>query len=260
MLWVVAAPGSANVLAGTATLLPTSERGTSASRSDVALKGVLTAAARNRDRYPVSLAGQYALIADRLRGTSGNTALYLPDPIRQALLARREQTLEAVRSRSWPMLLEAQTRAEIEAAVRLVEECRVRGILVNSRQTEGTEDLLRSSNLAVVIGPTRPTDAEHAVTGLVRLIQRGVPAALGGDGSEIRTTAAVLAAAGLPRASARKTLIAADLDSLAPAPAASRFAPGSPADLVIWSGDPLDLTARPLAVIVEGKRVAGTTP
>ncbi len=260
MLWIVAAPGSANVLAGTATLLPTSDRGTSASRSDVALKGVLTAAARSRDRYPVSLAGQYALVADRLRGASSDTALYLPDPIRRALLAQRERTLEAVRSRSWPMLLEAQTRAEIEAAVRLVEECRVRGILVHPRETEGTEELLRSANLAVVIGPTRPTDAERTVTGLVRLIQQGVPAAVGGDAADMRTTAAMLAAAGLPRAAARKTLIAADLDSLAPAPAASRFAPGSPADLVIWSGDPLDLTARPLAVIVEGKRVAGTAP
>lgn len=261
VLWAAAAPGSSNVLAGIVALAPTSPSAAAGTRErDVALKAVLTASARSRDRYPVSLSGQYALIADRLRGAPSDTVLYLPGPIRQFLLAQRERALEAVRSRSWPLLLEAQTQAEVEAALRLVEECKVRGMLVHPREVEGVEDLLRSANVGVVIGPTRPTDAERTVAGLVRLVQRGVPAALGGDVAEMRTTAAVLAAAGLPRALASKALIAADLEALAPGPAASRLAPGSPAEFVVWSGDPLDLTSRPVAVVVEGKRIAGSAP
>jgi hypothetical protein len=31
---------------------------------------------------------------------------------------------------------------------------------------------------------------------------------------------------------------------------------GDSADFVVWTGDPLDLTARPAAVVIQGKRVA----
>ncbi|MCS6977762.1 MAG: amidohydrolase family protein [Gemmatales bacterium] len=269
MLWAVIAPGSANVLAGVVTLTPTDGPTSDAGKTpaiteraprDIAFKGVLTASARNRDRYPASLAGQYGLLSDRIRGMNSETRLYLPDPIRQALLAERERRLDLVRSRAWPMLIEAQTRAEIEAALRLAEQFRIRILLVNPRDVDGLGEVLRSATVGVVLAPTRPTDAERTVQALSRLASVGVPLALGGDAVEMRTTAAVLAAAGTPRAAARRALIAADVETLAPTAAASRIAPGSPADLVIWSGDPLDLTSRPVAVIVEGKRVAGSAP
>ena len=34
-----------------------------------------------------------------------------------------------------------------------------------------------------------------------------------------------------------------------------RLAPGDPADFVIWDGDPVDLTRRPVAVVAQGQRV-----
>lgn len=252
-LTVVAAPAANNVLAGVTSVIRANE---AAAPVDVGLKFVLTGASRSRDRYPVSLAGQFELIDGRLRGAPGYTDLHLPPAVRQSLLAQRDATLQTVRDRQLTACFEAQTRAEIRAALRLIAEHKLRGVLLSPRDVSGLTDEIRQAGVPVVVGPVRPQDTERNVQGLVSLGKAGSPLAFGGDGSEMRQTAAWLVNAGLPRANVRRALIGQPADVLGLPTGAGRLLPGDAADFVIWTGDPLDTTHRPVAVVVQGKRVA----
>lgn len=249
-LTAVAAPGSANVIAGMSGIVRDGDA------TDVGLKFVLTSAARHTERFPVSLAGQVELIDARLRSAPADTNLYLPPAVRTALLAQRDRNLDAVRERRLPAFFEVQTRAEIRAALRLIAEHKLRGVLLMPRDVEGLTDEIRQSGVAVVVGPVKPPDAERATAGLVALGKAGVPLAFGGDPAEMRTAAALLANHGLPRQFARRALTGQAADALGLPAGAGRLVAGDPADFVIWTGDPLDPTSRPAAVVAKGQRVA----
>ncbi len=252
-LTAVAAPGSNNVLAGIASAVRSGE---SNGAADVGLKFVLTASPRSRDRYPVSLAGQMELIDARLRGAAAETDLHLPAAVRKALLAQRDGALNAVRDRRLAAYFEAQTRTEIRAALRLIAEHKLRGVLLLPRDVEELTDEIRQAGVPVVLGPVKPQDAERVVKGLVSLGKAGVPLAFGGEAADLRTSAAWLAGAGLPRSTARRALIAQPADALGLPPSTGRLLPGDAANFVVWTGDPLDTACRPAAVVVRGQRIA----
>lgn len=233
----IAAPGSNNVIAGITGIVRAD--GT----RDIGMKFVLTASARNRERYPVSLAGQVALIDSRLRLAVADTNLYLPPAVRNALLAQRDRTMQAVRDRRLAAVFEAQTRAEIRAALRLIAEHKLRGVLLMPREVDELADEIRQASVAVIVGPLRPQDPERVLRGLVALGKAGIPLAFAGNAGEIRTSAAMLVNAGLMRQTARAALLDASLA-------------GHQADFVVWTGDPLDTTSQPSVVVVQGQRVA----
>jgi len=83
-----------------------------------------------------------------------------------------------------------------------------------------------------------------------------VPLAFGGDPSEARQSAAWLVSAGLSRASARKALAGQPAEALGLPASTGRLLPGDSADFIVWTGDPLDTTSRPAAVIGQGQRLA----
>src|SRR5262249_60550574 len=112
------------------------------------------------------------------------------------------------------------------------------------RDVEDLADEIRQSGVAVIVGPVKPQDAERATTGLVALGKAGVELAFGGDPVEMRTSAALLANHGLPRQLARRALQGLGLTE-----GAGQLAPSKSADFLIWTGDPLDPTSRPPAVV-----------
>jgi len=252
-LTAVLAPGSENVIAGVAGVVRTADP--AAAARDCGIKCVLSAAARNADRFPISLVGQAQLINGRLRGQSPRTELYMPAALQKALLAERDRGLESVRGRKTAAWFEAQTRGEVRAALRLIAEHKLRGVLVGPRQVEDLTDEIRSAGVAVAAGPARAGDAEKVRAGLVALGRAGVPLAYAGtEPADIRQTAAWLANGGLPRPLARSGLIA-PAEPFALPMGAARLVAGDAADIVIWDGDPLDPASRAVAVIAAGQRV-----
>ena len=252
-LTTVIAPGSRNVLAGVASAVRTAGPG---KPEDAGLKFVMTSTARDNERYPASLIGQVELIGDRLRGAPSQTNLYLPPAVQQALLNQREQNLAAVRTGRLAALFEVQTRTEIAAALRLIAEHKLHGVLIQPKQINDLASELSAAGLAVVIGPSRPRDSEKTRLGAVELGSAGVPLAFGaGDAAELRTTAAWLVNAGLPRAMARRALVAQPAERFGLPASCGRLTPGDAADFVIWEGDPIDPGNRPVAVVAQGQRV-----
>jgi imidazolonepropionase-like amidohydrolase len=249
-LAAVVAPGSGNVIAGVSALARSGEA------ADSQVKFVLTAAARSRERFPVSLAGQIKLIDDRLRGAPSSTQIYLPPSIEKSMLGERDRVLYAVRNQQLTAAFEAQTRTELRAALRLAAEHRLRCVLVSPRELDGLAAEIRQANAAVVMGPVKPQDPERTFAEMRELVQAGVPLALGGTIAEMRTSAAALANAGLARQQVRRALLAQPPQAFGLPEDIGKLSAGTSADLVVWSGDPLDTTSRPVAVILSGQRVA----
>jgi imidazolonepropionase-like amidohydrolase len=172
------------------------------------------------------------------------------------MLAQREKALDAIRERRRPAYVEASTRAEVRAALRLIAEHRLNGVLLQPRQIEELVDDVRRAGVAVVAGPVKPQDVESVRAGLVALGKAGVPVAFGGgDAAELRTTAALLVNGGLPRPAARLGLVAQPAVRFGLPASAGRLAVGDPADFVVWDGDVVNPGSRPLAVVAQGQRV-----
>ncbi len=252
-LTVFASPAANNVIAGAIDAVRASD---SISAPDIGLKFVLTASARNNERYPVSLAGQIELIESRLRGEPSTTNLFLPPALQNSILAQRDRAMEAVRDRRLSACFEAQTRTEVRAALRLIAEYKLRGVLVSPRDIDELADEIKQAGVAVIVGPTRPRDSERTRESLVALSAAGIPLAFGGEPGEMRTTAAWLANAGMAHSAARRALIGQPSEAIGLPAGAGRLANGDAADFVLWTGDPLDVGSRPAAVVVKGERIA----
>jgi imidazolonepropionase-like amidohydrolase len=182
--------------------------------------------------------------------------MYLPPAVRASLLAQRDRNLNAVRERRQVAYFQAQSRAEIRDALRLIAEHKLRGVLVMPRDVEELADEIRQAGVAVVIGPVKPQDAERTTLALAALAKSGVPVAFGGEPTEMRTSAAWLVNAGLPRQLARRALIGQPAEAIGLPANTGRLVAGDSADFVIWTGDPLDTTNRPAAVVTKGQRIA----
>lgn len=250
-LTAVVAPGSNNVIAGVAGIVRPD------AAADSGVKFVLTAAARTSERYPVSLGGQVELVHSRLFGAEATTNMHLPPAVAAALFAQRDQALQAVRDRRLPAIFEAHTRAEIRAALRLIAEHKLRGVLLMPREVDELAEEIRHAGVAVIMGPVKPQDPEHLTKGLVALGTAGVPICFGGEPADMRLAAAWLVNYGMPRAVARLALVGHPAATLGLPEGTNRLQAGDAADFVLWTGDPLDLTSRPAALLIQGQRVAG---
>jgi imidazolonepropionase-like amidohydrolase len=249
----VVVPGSANVIAGRPAHVRT---GDSDPAADAGVHFVLSPSSRSDQRYPASLVGQIELIGDRLRGVPAHTDLYLPPPVAKALLAQRDEALAGVRAGRSPAYFEAHTRAEVRAALRLIGEFKLRGVIVEPKQLDDVADEVRAAGVAVVAAPAKPQDGEKARRALADLGQAGVPLAFGGgDPADVRNTAALLVNAGLGRPAARRGLVGVPAQRFGLPADTGRLALGDRADFVVWDGDPLDPAAKPVAVVVRGQRI-----
>lgn len=251
-LSAIVAPGSNNVIAGAPSVIATTDL---LRASDAGMKFVLTAAARDRERYPMSLGGQIEFIDQRLRGDAGESLLYVPAAVRTALLAERERVLRAVREQKAPAWFEAHNRAEVRDALRLIGDHKLRGVLLQPRQVEELTDEIRAAGVAVVLGPVRPQDSELALRGVVALAKANVPLSFSGDEADLRASAATLVSAGVARPAARRALMGLPAAAFHLPPHTGKLASGESADFVVWTGDVLDTGSRPLAVVAQGQQV-----
>jgi len=272
--------GSANVIAGTAGrvrlgaaeplqgeagvrfVLTTSSRGsgraTLESLDDPAV--ILFGRARGPARYPGSLAGQVELIEQVLRGNASTTELYVPARVRQQIQAERRRQIAALLEHRQPAYFEAHTRAEIDAALQLIARFKLRGVLVGPLEVKPFLEEIKRLSVGIVARPAHASDYDRPALEVASAAAAGVPVAFGsGSAQEMRITAALAMNAGMPREAAWRGLTAAAAQMVGLPESAGRLAVGSPADLVIWDGPPLDLRSRPLRVVVDG-RIAHAAP
>jgi imidazolonepropionase-like amidohydrolase len=201
-----------------------------------------TGGAANGSRIPTSYAGAMALLDELAKAKDG-------------VFAR-------ARAGEIPVLLEAWDRNEVARAVAFAKEHHLSGAVRGAPLAGDLAKELKESGLGVILGPFDAGQPSRTLEGAGTLARAGVPLAFSLGSSDIdpsvaRFQAAMALAAGLDPAAAWKALSSDGARIAGVADRVGRIERGLDADIVLWSGEPLDLTSKVEMVFIDGKRVFG---
>ncbi len=254
LLRVVLSPGSSNPVAGFSSLIRIGAAEPIATRQ-AAIKLVLSANGRNPNRFPSSLAGQLQFLRQSLAGALLDSRLFLPESVEQNLVQRRQAVWQSLVNGQQLAVIEAETDAEITAALNLIENNKLKGALTGMRQLSPFLERIKSLGVTLVVQPIGPENYQWFSDDLAQASHAGIPIVFAGENAEqLRLTATM---SGLPPDVALRGLCDGP-SSLWGAPTA--FSAGAPADFVIWTDTPVNLAAIPLRVVVDGRHVGGRSP
>jgi imidazolonepropionase-like amidohydrolase len=171
-----------------------------------------------------------------------------------------EALIPVLRGRQ-PLVLSANAESDIRAALELARERRLRIVIVGGTEAWRLAEELASASVPVILDPTANLPGQLSAPDVrddnaAILAKAGVTVAIStlGDASMARTIrqlAGVAVANGLPweQGLAAITSVPAAIFGK---PTRGLITPGSPADLVVWSGDPLELSSRAEVVLIGG--------
>jgi len=195
------------------------------------------------------------------RGTREPTSYSGALSMLRELFQRGEGAFGRARKGELAVTLEAWDRHEVLRAAELARELGLRGA-VRGAPLAGDEHVvaaLKAAGLGVILGPYEADQTRASLESLARLAEAGVPAAFataapGATPHDLRLSAVRAFSAGAPREAAWRALTSDAAQLAGVGSSLGELAPGRAADLVLWSGDPLDLTSRVVAVYVDGAR------
>ena len=154
---------------------------------------------------------------------------------------------------------------DIATAIRLADEFGYR--LVVNHGTEGHKlaDVLAEKDIPVIYGPLFTSRSkvelrDRGIPNLAAIAAAGVRVAITTDAPVVPIQMLVLQATaavkeGLPRTTALEALTTNPATFLGFGDRVGQLTPGYDADLVLWSGDPIDATSRALRVWIDGASV-----
>lgn len=220
------------------------------------LKGALSQQTLMPDRNPTSRPGLIALLrAQWQQAQQSATPASSPGLlVVQDVLAQR-----------LPWFVHAQTDDEIEAALQLAREFKIRLVLVGIQPRSRGVELLKKQPTPVILPPLLRLSTNQEIQALVEILNTGVPFAFGSfaprtDPTDLRTSAVLAVQHGLDRYRALQGLTSEAASLLGTAGRVGSIEPGKDADLVVMSGDPMELTSRVEMVWINGRLVGGTRP
>jgi cytosine/adenosine deaminase-related metal-dependent hydrolase len=168
----------------------------------------------------------------------------------------RERSVNPLLERKGIAYFEAHNRAEVGAALQLIERFKLRAVLVNPVDIRPFLDDIKRLGVGIVASTVHSGSIDRPMQELVAASQAAIPVSFGtGSAQDMRTTAALAINAGMSKETAWKGLTTIAARSAGLPESFGRIVPGAAADLVIWDGSPLDLRSRPVRVLVDGKEV-----
>ncbi len=224
-----------NVVAGRTAAVKTAGHGAGPNvlDRDLALMVVINSSSANNGRYPTSYSGISTELTQRL--------------------AVGEGAWGEVKSGRRPLLIAVTDRHDILRATSLFAGSGATGALAGATLAGEVLDAVAASGMQVVVPPYGPGVTSRAIESLTAIANSDVPFAFGlGFPSTFRYAAAVALRDGADETSMRRAFHHDAAVILGLEDRIGRLAPGFDADLVLWSGDPLDLTSSPQAVYVDG--------
>jgi len=200
------------------------------------------------------------------RGTREPTSYAGALAMLDRLFARGQGPFGRAKKGELPVMIQAWERHEVVRAAQFARQHGLQGA-IRGAPLAGDPDVLaalRASGLGVIVGPYSAQQTRHSLESLKLLAEAGVPVAFALEApahapDELRLSAARALRSGAPREAVWKALTE-DAARLAGAEKIGTLAPGQDADFVLWSGDPLDLSSRVLAVWIDGKRAWAAEP
>jgi imidazolonepropionase-like amidohydrolase len=250
---VAFATATSNTLSGQISLVSMDGSG-SVMLPAAAVQMVLNDSSRRPDRFPSSLVGQVKLVKELLGGKINPSRLYIPTESLERLLQSKQSIATQLVAGKQLAIFHVSTDAEVNAALSIIEQFKLKAALMGARQWTPFLDRLKALGVAVIAKPASDTDYQWYCEELVLCQSQGVPVYFGGDTAlQLRATASQCVRQGMPSSVALRSLTqAASMLYGAPAPP-SGLSAGSQANVVIWSDSPLNLAATVSTLIVDGK-------
>jgi imidazolonepropionase-like amidohydrolase len=169
-----------------------------------------------------------------------------------------------------PMIIEADKASDIEAAMRLAKEYNLKLIIAGGAEAWEIADKLAAAKIPVLTGAMNNIPESFASLGQRQenagiLTKAGVSVSVvgnAGGGDEeafnvrnVRFEAGNAVAYGMDWNAALRSITLTPAETFGVADRVGSLAPGKIADVVIWSGDPLEFASQPERVFIRGRQV-----
>lgn len=183
-------------------------------------------------------------------------------------MAARRSDLEAmipVVRGQMPMMIAADRASDIEAAIDLAREQNIRIMITGGAEAWMVADRLAASRVPVFVGAMNNIPLSFSMLGARQenaglLAQAGAQVVINGgadafNARNVRFEAGNAVAFGLPWEAALRAVTLTPAEVFGVADKVGSLQPGRDANVVVWSGDPFELTTKAEAVYVRGQNV-----
>jgi imidazolonepropionase-like amidohydrolase len=159
-------------------------------------------------------------------------------------------------------MFDVRSRQDVHRALQLAGQHGLKGTLHGANLSGEIAETIQQAGFSVVYRPFGANTSGRTLDATVQLAEAGVPFGFGLDAPDrdeltLRYSAALCVRAGVEPATAWKALTADAAGIAGVSERLGQVAPGQDADLVLWSGNPLDLGSSVSAVYVNGNLVDG---
>lgn len=196
----------------------------------------------SRARFPTSYSGAVAELERRFEKPQGNFG--------------------KAASGKLPVMLEVESREDVVRAIDFATRHKLNGAINGAEWAGELAPEIQSARLSVVCGPLDVGEQRRTIKSVLALAEKGITFGFGVDApwrhpAMLRVEAAMCVREGLAHDAAWKALTTNAAEIAGVADHVGRLERGMDADIVLWSGDPLDLASSVEAVFVDGERVYG---
>ncbi len=203
------------------------------------------------DRAPTSLMGSETILSGKMRQLKENEG-----GVRTEIFQQRG--LLALLNGELTPLIAASTMEEINTALMWLDEWGMKGVIVGGEEAHLLGRILKDRQVPVLLSPILPSYPEKCVKNAARLVEGGIKAAFVSHMPEagplsLRMSALMLVHQGVTQEEALKAITLTPAEILGIANSVGSIEEGKDADLIVLSGEPLDLSSRVLAVYVDGR-------
>lgn len=179
--------------------------------------------------------------------------------------------LESVVQGKTPLAISTNRESDLRQAIKLAQDYDIRVVIIGGVEAWRVADQLAAAKIAVIVDPMSNLPASFDELGArldnpAILRKAGVTVAMSLDGVQsynaglsIREGAGLAVANGLSYVDGLRSIISAPAEIWGVADKHGTLAQGCDGDVVIWDGDPLEPSAAPTAVLIQGREVSLTT-
>ena len=176
------------------------------------------------------------------------------------------EALQGVINGNTPMIVSIDRATDIEVLIDLVDEYSVTAIIIGGTEAWMVADELAAANIPVIVGPSANLpgsfdDINARFGSAAILVAAGVKVAIADGDSQthnarnVTQSAGIAVAHGLDWDAALRAITLTPAEIYGVAATTGSLETGKAADVVIWPGDPLELTNYPDAVFINGESV-----
>jgi imidazolonepropionase-like amidohydrolase len=159
-----------------------------------------------------------------------------------------------------PPMVAASNYEEINTALRWLVRWQKKGVILGGEEADFFAEDLKNMDAAVLLSPLRFSCPDKLFRNAAALLRKGVRMAFVSDMPEgealgLRTAAFLLCHQGISQEEALKTITLYPARILGVGDSVGSLEEGKDADFVVFSGEPLDLSSRILAVYSNGRAI-----